>query len=308
MESASRIPAEIQNKIPEILTLWRRSRLYDAEDEAAARLTTCMERLISVFVDFLRSPDSVETFSQGGRIRSLVREISGCQHELDRDAVGVIEDFAVLRRSVWRSAESNIDLSKLDGAEVAHFFTKLLAASDWVTEAGLEAFEATVREDMQEALGKAAATDLLTGLPDRERFNRALLPQAMESYEQFSLAVFGIADFSDTVAEGEIEQARNALKKLAEAVAASVPEAAICARFGDDEVCALLPGLASESAYRVSEGVLERLAAEDLGFEVDVGVAEYPAHGSDADSLVQQTLRAMSMAKRVGGSGIVVAR
>ncbi|CAN5668309.1 hypothetical protein BH24ACT21_BH24ACT21_12550 [soil metagenome] len=308
MESGSHIPEEIQNKTPEILDFWRDRRLHEPEGEAASRLSEHMERLVEVFVDFLRSPESVETFSQGGRVRSLIREISGCQHELDRDAVGIIEDFAVLRRAVWRSAENSLDLSALDGAEVARFFTKMLQASDWVTEAGLEAFEATVREEMQQAVGKAAATDLLTGLPDRERFNRVILPRAIESYERLSLVVFDIADFSDTVAEGEVDRARNALRSLVEVVSDSVPEETICARFGDDEVCALLPGLGSEDAYRVSESVLERLAAEDLGFEVDAGVAEYPTHGADAGELVLASLQAMSMAKRVGGSGIVVAR
>ena len=43
-------------------------------------------------------------------------------------------------------------------------------------------------------------------------------------------------------------------------------------------------------------------------FEVDVGVAEYPAHGTSAEELMAETLKALKMAKRVGGSGIVIAR
>lgn len=308
VESASNIPVEIEKRIPEILGLWRDQRLQGPGSEAATCLSDGMEQLVGIFVDFLRSPDSIENFSQGGRIRALVQEISGCQHELDRDAVGIIEDFAVLRRAVWRLAAEEVDLSSLDGAEVARFFTKMLQASDWVTEAGLAAFEATVRQEMQDAVGQAAATDLLTGLADRDRFNRLLLPQAIEEHELFSIALFDIADFSDTVAEGRIDRARNALKDLAEAVSGSVPEEAVCARFGDDEICALLPDSGSEDAYQVSERVLERLAEGDLGFQVDVGVAEYPAHGAEAGELVREMLGAMSMAKRVGGSGIVIAR
>lgn len=308
MESASRIPEEIQAKTPQILAYWRDSRGDEPEDEAASRLARGIERLIEVFVDFLRSPEPVGTFSRGGGIRALVREISRCQRALDRDAVGVIEDFAVLRRSVWRSVEQSVDLHSLDGAEVARFFTKMLQASDWVTEAGLEAFEAMVREEMQEAVGQAAATDLLTGLPDRERFNRLLLPQAIETYERFALAVFDIADFSGTVAEGEIDRARNALKGLATAVTGAAPEGTICARFGDDEICALLPEMGGEDAYGISERVLESLEEKHLGFQVDVGVAEYPVHGADTGKLVWETLKAMSVAKRVGGSGIVIAR
>ena len=110
-------------------------RVAGIEDGAYSRLTTAMEHLVSVFIEFLRSPDSVETFSQGGAVHGLVVEIAEAQHELGRDAVGVIEDFAVLRRCIWRTVEKGVDLPALGGGEVAAFFLKLIKASDWVTEA-----------------------------------------------------------------------------------------------------------------------------------------------------------------------------
>src|SRR5918994_4576968 len=103
-----------------------------------------MEQLISVFIDFLRTSDTVETFTRGGAVRGLVGEIAENQHELGRDAVGVIEDFAALRRCIWRSVEKGVDLATLDGGEVAAFFLKLMRASDWVTEAGFGGFHALV--------------------------------------------------------------------------------------------------------------------------------------------------------------------
>ena len=263
--------------------------------------------MVSVFVDFLRSPDSVETFSRGGAVRGLVGEIAESQHELGRDAVEVIEDFAALRRSIWRSVEKGVDLSALGGGEVAAFFLKLMRASDWVTEAGLEAFDAIVRREMEQALGRAAATDLVTGLPDRDQFNRLLLPRAVASHDQFSVAIFDVAHFTETVAAGEVRRARQVLRRLADAVRESAPEGAVCARFGDDEVCVILPGESSEGGYRLAERVLERLAKSMADFEVDVGVAEYPTHGTGVGELMGETLRALKMAKRVGGSGIVVA-
>jgi GGDEF domain-containing protein len=66
--------------------------------------------------------------------------------------------------------------------------------------------------------------------------------------------------------------------------------------------------MGGEAAYRVAEAVLERLAGGDDGFEVDVGLAEFPEHGADPGELVGEALKALKMAKRVGGSGIVVAR
>jgi diguanylate cyclase (GGDEF)-like protein len=309
VESASHIPGRIGQDLPDIVASWREARRGDVGDGAYSRLTAGMEQLVSVFIEFLRSPESVETFSRGGAVRGLVGEIAENQHELGRDAVGVIEDFAVLRRCIWRSVEKGVDLPALGGGEVAAFFLKLMQASDWVTEAGLEAFDAIVRREMEQALGRAAATDLVTGLPDRDQFNRLLLPHAVAAHDSFCVAIFDVAHFTETVAAGEVDRARQVLRKLADIVREAAPEDAVCARFGDDEISVILPVQGSEGAYRVAESVLERLAGDGgEGFEVDVGVAEYPAHGTDAEQLMGETLKALKMAKRVGGSGIVIAR
>ena len=309
MESAPRIPDRLREDLPSILAFWREARRGDVEDGAYSRLTSGMEELILVFAEFLQSPESVETFSRGGTIRALVENIAENQHELGRDAVGVIEDFAVLRRCIWRSVERGVDLSSLDGGEVARFFLKLMQASDWVTEAGLEAFDTIVRREMEQALGRAEATDLVTGLPDRDQFHRLLLPRAISSHDLFSVAIFDVAHFTETVAAGKVKRARKILRRLADVVQEAAPEGAAYARFGDDEICVILPDGGSEDAYQMAERVLEQLAGDsDVGFEVDVGVAEYPAHGASVEDLMSETLKALKMAKRVGGSGIVIAR
>ncbi len=308
MEDVSRIADLIRARLPEIVESWERERFANrAEDEESqAAMVSGAGRLLEVFADFLASAESFEEFGRGGATRALVREMSRRQYEAGRDAVGVIEDYAALRRCVWSTVAAEMDLSAFGGAEVAGFFKKLMQASDWVTEVGLEAYDAIAREALEQELGRAAATDLVTGLPDREQFNRLLLPRAVATLNRFAVLVFDVANFTETVAAGEIKRARRILRRLAEAVSESVPDGARCARFGDDEVCAIIPEAGSEQAYRVAESVLERIAGR--GFEVDVGIAEYPEHGSDAGELMRQTLKALKMAKRVGGSGIVVAR
>ena len=307
MERTSRIPDRIDEDVTGIVACWRARRGGGEDDEAYDRTLAGMEELVSVFVGFLRSSETVETYSRGGATRALVEKIAGCQHELGRDAVGVIEDFVVLRRCIWRSVESGIDLSGLHGAEVSGFFAKLMQASDWLTETGLQAFDAIVQGEMEQALGRAAATDLVTGLPDRDQLNRLILPRAIDAHERFSVAVFDVADFTETVAAGKVKRARKILRGLAQAVSESSPEGSTLARFGDDEVCVIVPGETSEGAFRLAERVLGRLTEERAGFEVDVGIAEYPAHGKGAGELMGETLKALKMAKRVGGSGIVIA-
>ena len=57
-------------------------------------------QLLVVFTELLRSPAPLEGLSREGAVRALVEDISSHQHEAGRDAVGVIEDYAALRRCV----------------------------------------------------------------------------------------------------------------------------------------------------------------------------------------------------------------
>src|SRR5918993_5046503 len=216
MESTSRIPDRIDEDVGGIVACWQARRAGEDEDGAYDRTLAGMEELVSVFVGFLRSTETVGTYSRGGATRALVQRIAGCQHDLGRDAVGVIEDFSVLRRCIWRSVEVGVDLSTLHGPEVSGFFAKLMQASDWLTETGLEDFDAIVRREREQALGQAAATDLLTGLPDRDQLNRLLLPRAVDAHDRFSVAVFDVADFTETVAAGEVQTGRKGLRNRAD--------------------------------------------------------------------------------------------
>ena len=307
MRDAAGIAEGLRAGTPEVLAAWRRDR-GGFDGEAEARLVEEVGRLLEIFSEFLRSPEPLEGFSREGTTRALVAKISAIQHDAGRDAVGVIEDYAALRRRVWRFVEGRTDLSTLDGGEVARFFVKLMQAADWVTERGIAEFERIALEKMESDLGRAAATDLLTGLPDRELFNRWLLPQAIEQHDRVALVVFDLVDFSETVAEGDVPRAREALLGLAEAVKKGAPEGAMRARFGDDEICVFLPSMNAEQAYSMSETVLEELARAPEGLLAYAGVAGYPEHGGDSSELVASVLRALKIAKRVGAGGIVVAR
>ncbi len=301
------IAEEIKAGVPEILATWRAARGDDVDEDS--RLVESIGRLLVVFAEFLRSPAPLTGFSREGATRALIKEISDYQREAERDAVGVIEDYAALRRSVWSFVEERVDLSALDGGEVSHFFVKLMQASDWVTEAGLEAYDQISRQNMQTELGRAAATDLLTGLPDRDLFSRRLLPQALKEHNRVTLVVFYVEYLSETVTAAAVEagRVRAALLELADAVREAVPEEAIRARFRDDEICVVLPGKSIEETYWLAEEVLKRLmeASEDL--RAGAGVAGHPEHGADAGEVCSAAVEALNMAKRIGGSAIVVA-
>ena len=107
---------------------------------------------------------------------------------------------------------------------------------------------------MMIALDRAATTDLLTGLPDRDLFNRRLLPRALEEHDRVALVVVDIVDFSDAVRGGRDDNA-----------GARDPFAASrrgrggrfrggrARRFRDDEIYVILPSINAEDAYRLAE-------------------------------------------------------
>ncbi len=51
----------------------------------------------------------------------------------------------------------------------------------------------------------------MTGLSDRDLFNRRLLPRALEEHDRVALVVVDVVDFSDTVAARMITRVRQAL-------------------------------------------------------------------------------------------------
>src|SRR5829696_1743361 len=134
MESTSRIPDRIDEDAAGIVACWQARRGREDEDGTYERMLAGMEELVSVFVGFLRSTETVATYSRGGATRALVEKIAGYQHELGRDAVGVIEDFVVFKPLNWRSVEAGGELSETQGGEVFGFFGKLKQALDWATE------------------------------------------------------------------------------------------------------------------------------------------------------------------------------
>jgi hypothetical protein len=122
------IAEEIRAGVPEILASWQDERVIFASEDAYQGLVESIGKVLVVFTEFLRSLSPLEEFSREGTTRALVEKISGYQREVGRDAVGVIEDYAALRRCVWRFVEKKVDLSAFDGGEVSRFFVKLMQA------------------------------------------------------------------------------------------------------------------------------------------------------------------------------------
>ena len=153
-----------------------------------------------------------------------------------------------------------------------------------------------------------ALHDALTGLPNRALFrDRGEVALAMAARKQVCSAVMLLdlnrfKEVNDTLGHnsGDI-----LLQQVAARLKETLRESDTVARLGGDEFTVLLPELPdNKSAMRVAGKITEALqhpfivSGVTLDLEVSIGVAVFPASGSDMDSLVRRADVAMFVSKR----------
>lgn len=153
-----------------------------------------------------------------------------------------------------------------------------------------------------------ALHDLLTGLPNRALFrDRGELALAMAARKQVCGAVMLLdldrfKEVNDTLGHNSGDVL---LQQVAARLKATLRDSDTVARLGGDEFTVLLPEVPdSRSAMVVASKVAEALqrsfivSGVTLDLEVSIGVAVFPDHGSDIDSLVSRADVAMFVSKR----------
>ncbi len=167
--------------------------------------------------------------------------------------------------------------------------------------------EINERKHLETLLAEQALHDPLTGLPNRRFFAEVvtrLLLHAKRSGETVAIGFVDLDDFKE-VNDTYGHQAGDALlQEVADRLRSAVREGDVVARLGGDEFTVALRGLQDESHART---IAERMAASfavpfDLGVttiasHASIGVALYPAHGTDLEALLRSSDRAMYRAK-----------
>jgi diguanylate cyclase (GGDEF)-like protein len=161
--------------------------------------------------------------------------------------------------------------------------------------------------------------DDLTGLPLRGAFVAAAgsaIATARASQGECALLVIDVDSFKQ-VNDTHGHLTGDALLVLvAELLRRTLRSADLAARWGGDEFVALLPGAPIARARDVAE----RLAAavrghtgllsadgQPIAASVSIGVASFPAHGTDPEALFAAADRAMYQVKRRGRDGVALA-
>lgn len=148
-----------------------------------------------------------------------------------------------------------------------------------------------------EKIRRLAAKDELTGLMNLRGFNNILQrehEQAVRYARQYSVAMIDVNDMKAINDSYGHEVGNNALKLVAATLRASVRNTDAAARFGGDEFVLLLVesplGTAAEVIARFRQQIDKarlQVNGDNLKLNVSIGIASYPANGSEPEDLLR---------------------
>ncbi len=176
---------------------------------------------------------------------------------------------------------------------------------------GVLALDLARRQDGAQ-LGKLAHKDRLTGLTNgllfQDRLNLALA-RARRADRCVALLYLDLDGFDPLNREFGTEVGDRLLKEIARRLKVCARESDTVGRIGDDEFAIMLEDVdgteaALQAAQRVMTTLNQPIHAEEQSHYVgiSVGIAMYPEHAVDAESLIRAGTEAMARAKQMTGS------
>jgi diguanylate cyclase (GGDEF)-like protein len=158
---------------------------------------------------------------------------------------------------------------------------------------------------------RLALTDPLTGLGNHRHFHERLqreLAYADEHGGMVSLCFLDIDDFKRV----NDQFGHPAGDRVLSQVASRLRQGGESFRLGGDEFAVLLPRMDERLALGTARSIVERIAETELGksgaVTVSAGVATFPQHGRERDSLIRLADGALDWAKEHGKNQVRLAR
>jgi diguanylate cyclase len=160
-------------------------------------------------------------------------------------------------------------------------------------------------------------TDALTGLANRrsiEAFLRSAQMAAMEAGTPLSILMIDIDDFKKFNDSFGHQVGDHVLRLVGKVLAESVRDCDLAARYGGEELMAILPGAPLEACADAAERIRRRISEARLtrrttgeeisSVTVSIGVAQFRM-GESADGMIERCDRALYQAKRAGRNRVV---
>ena len=180
----------------------------------------------------------------------------------------------------------------------------------------LAAINETLRQKNEE-LHEISITDSLTALYNRKHLMETLDKEVARSERHkhtFALLVIDIdhfKEYNDTYGHLAGDEV---LRRLAAVFKKSIRSCDYAARNGGEEFIVLLPEISAEDGVQAAERIRNQVAEKKFGSNkkpivvtVSVGVAAYPKHGKDPESVIKKADGALYKAKEHGRNRVVLA-
>jgi diguanylate cyclase (GGDEF)-like protein/putative nucleotidyltransferase with HDIG domain len=158
---------------------------------------------------------------------------------------------------------------------------------------------------------RLALTDPLTGLGNHRHFHERLqreLAQAEDHGGMVSLCFLDIDDFKRI----NDQFGHPAGDRVLSQVASRLRQGGEAFRLGGDEFAVLLAGMDEQVALATTQSIVQRIADTELGktgaITISAGVATFPQHGRERDSLIRLADGALYWAKEHGKNQVRLAR
>ena len=212
----------------------------------------------------------------------------------------------------WARTEFDFRVVKA-GGEVRNMFIRIHRTSDRdggrLRDFGV-ILDITERKRLEENLRALAATDALTGVPNRRTFDsvgRREMERARRYAKPFTVIAIDIDYFkkvNDTYGH-DIGDA--VLKEVAKICAAQLRGTDVFARLGGEEFAALLPETDLKPALALAERLRVAIALQPIFTEkgplvvtISLGVAEHASQDTGLDQIMKRADEALYAAKRNG--------
>lgn len=167
--------------------------------------------------------------------------------------------------------------------------------------------------DILEQLRTQSRRDGLTGLLNFQAFTEAAgmaLRRSGDRTTTFSLAVADLDNLKEVNDRWGHMAGNRLIITTGQEFANALPDAVGVCRYGGDEFVAMVQGDKTETAERL-RAFLEKLSTNPTDLprppRISIGVAEYPADGSEPDELLDAADQAMYLAKNGGGHRVLLA-
>jgi diguanylate cyclase (GGDEF)-like protein len=189
----------------------------------------------------------------------------------------------------------------------------LVAAVDFLTNLQMEPWNLVITEATAfDSLQHTHHRDGLTLLHDRESFDEALLREidrARRYHRHLAIDLVEIDDLASVAQSQGRVFADYALREVAAILEHTLRSSDLCSRFRGDQFTMLLPESNVQRAFLTAERVrrqvernpfVMRPGQSPFPLTVSIGVAEYPIHGRDVETLVESAESALRLARESG--------